>query len=101
MTDDEQREMAAAERYQAAAHAMQSGVAAEMNYRSEPTDPKHLRTGVGAAMVDHSALVTLLIKNGIISKASYFEALADAMEEEKQRYEKHLTELLGKSVTLA
>jgi hypothetical protein len=87
-------------RYIAAAHAMQSGVAMEMNYRSQPTEPKHLRVGINSAMVDHSALAKILIDKGIITDAEYMKALADAMEAEKLRYEKHISELVGRKVTL-
>ena len=88
------------ERYAAAAHAMQSGVAMEMDYRSQPTELKHLRVGVNAAMVDHCGLVKLLIAKGVITEAEYLEAIADAMEAEKARYELRISELLGRKVTL-
>jgi len=89
------------QRYRAAAHAMQSGVAMEMNYRPQPTEAKHLRVGVNAAMVDQGALAKLLIAKGVFTEAEYLEALADAMEAEKHRYEEILSELLGKKITLA
>lgn len=98
MSDDATKNIS---RYEAAAHAMQSGVAAEMNYRSQPTEPKHLRVGINSAMVDHSALAKLLIDKGIITSAEYLAALADAMEAEHGRYEKHISELTGHKVTLA
>jgi hypothetical protein len=88
------------ERYQRAAHAMQSGVAMEMNYRPQPTEPKHLRVGVNAAMVDHGALAKLLIDKGIITQAEYLDALAAGMETEAKRYEDHLSELMGAKITL-
>ena len=89
------------ERYHAAAHAMQTGVAMEMNYRPQPTEPKHLRTGINTAMVDHAALVGLLVAKGVITDAEYMKALADAMEAEQARYESHLSQILGTKVTLA
>lgn len=87
-------------RYQVALHAMQSGVAVEMTHRPEPTSPKHLRVGVNAAHVDHNGLVNLLIEKGLITRAEYVEAMADAMEVEKARYERHLSELIGAKITL-
>ncbi len=45
MSDD------ARKRWHDAAHAMQSGVAVEMNYRPEPTTPKHLRVEIIGAKV--------------------------------------------------
>lgn len=79
--------------YEEAAHGMQSAVAFEMNKRSEPTEPKHLRVGVNAAMVDHSALVNLLIKKGIITEEEYLEELRLAMNHELDRYQKSLDPL--------
>ncbi|RWE95732.1 hypothetical protein [Mesorhizobium sp.] len=87
-------------RYTAALHAMQSGVAMEMNHNPAPTAPKHLRVGINAAMVDHSALATLLIAKGVFTQDEYVAALAEAMEREKGRYEAHLSALLGTKVTL-
>jgi hypothetical protein len=82
MTDDE--------RYLAAAHAMQSGVALEMQRNPRPTEPKHLRVGINAAMADMGGLVALLIKKGVITDAEYRVAIADAMECEALRYEDRL-----------
>jgi hypothetical protein len=90
------------ERWQAAAHAMQSGVAMEMNFNPDPTDPKHLRVGINTTLTDHGSLVRLLIAKGVITEAEYLKAIADGMEQEKARYEAHLTALLGaEKVTLA
>lgn len=99
MTEDEQLAANQA-RYSAAAHAMQSGVAMEMNYRSAPTDPKHLRVGINVAMRDISSLVTLMISKGLFTEAEYVKALADGMEMEKTEYEVRLSELYGRKVTL-
>lgn len=89
-------------RYEAAAHAMQSGVALKMNYDPSETTPKHLRTGVNSAMVDSASLAGLLMKKGLISEEEYFEALADGMEREKKMYEEWINDHLksGKRVTL-
>jgi hypothetical protein len=76
-------------RYLAAAHAMQSGVAYEMN--NAPTDPdwryKDVRTGVNSAMVDMGGLAALLIEKGLFTKEEYAKAVADAMEREVANYE--------------
>lgn len=89
------------ERYAAACHAMQSGVAMEMSHRPQPTEPKHLRVGVNSALVETGALAKILIDAGIISEEQYREALADAMEREQARYETYLSQLVGTRVTLA
>lgn len=102
------------ERYKAALHAMQSGVAAEMGdisgvalaledeLRGSATSPKHLRVGINAAMSDHAALVRLLIAKGLFTMEEYEKELADEMEREKARYEARLSEQHGGAkITLA
>lgn len=99
---NEEREAAATARWQAAAHGMQSGVAYEQNIPSRyaATTPKHLRVGVNTALVDHAALVELLIGKGIISRVEYLEAIADGMEAEVKRYEASIEKEAGVKVTL-
>ena len=53
--------------YEAAAHAMQTGVAFLMERGDKATEPKHLRVGINSAMVEHAALVRLLISKGVIT----------------------------------
>jgi hypothetical protein len=90
-------------RYQAACHAMQSGVAIEMTdpSRSQATDPKHLRVGVNSAMVETSALVELLIDKGVFTAVEWFEGLCRSMEREVTQYEARLEKKLGKQIKLA
>ncbi len=88
------------DRYHAAAHAMQSGVAAEHAQGSQDGSPKHLRVGVNASMADHAGLVTLLIEKGIFTREEYTKAIADSMECEKERYEEHLKTKYGLNVRL-
>lgn len=89
------------ERYVAAAHAVQSGIAAQIGDGSEKSlllaaaNPKHLRTGLNLAMVEHAALVGLLVSKGIITAAEYAKALADETEREKERMEKMLSDERG------
>ena len=87
-------------RYAAAAHAMQSGVAAKMGQDPGETTPKHLRVGVNSSMVENSALVKLLIGKGILTEEEWAEALADGMEAEVALYEKWLSERIGVAITL-
>lgn len=88
------------ERYLAAAHAMQCGVGHMMNFRREETEPKHLRTGINSAMVEHAALVSLLIEKGVITNEEYQKRLADKMEEERDAYVKALKEVIGTDVNI-
>lgn len=89
-------------RYHAAAHAMQSGVAAEMGIadRAHATEPKHLRVGVNSAMVNDRAIAELLIAKGVITEDEYVAAVADAMEAEAVDYEQRLQEYYGPGVRL-
>lgn len=89
------------QRWHDAAHAMQSGVAAEMPIDPSATTPKHLRVGVNVAMSDHGSLARLLIAKGVISEAEYLAAIADGMEAEARKYEQRLSEHYGRPVNLA
>lgn len=88
------------QRYLRAAHAMQSGVAMNMNYEPSETDPKHMRVGVNSAMIEHAALVDVLVEKGLITHEEFFKSLADKMELEVRRYEATLEKRLGRKVTL-
>jgi len=84
------------ERYLAAYHAMQSGVAFEMNYpeRISATKPKHLRVGINGALVQDAAIVKLLIDKGIFTMEEYWKSVADEMDAEVARYEKRAQQML-------
>lgn len=90
----------AKERYLAAAHAMQSGVAMEMQLGSNDTTPKHLRTGINSSLVNSSALGELLIAKGVITEDEYLEAMAAGMEREQKAYEDRLSAKMHTNVTL-
>ena len=98
---DDVRGMLAWERYTAAMHAVQSGVKATIERGlSDESEPKHLRTGVNAAMVGEAALTSLLIKKGVFTKTEHLEELAEFAEAEKVSYEEKLSKALGTKVTL-
>lgn len=88
----------ATERWHAAAHAMQSGVAASPDKGDQ--SPKHLRVGVNAAMADHGSLVRLLVAKGVFTVDEYEDAIAEGMELEVKKYEAELTAHYGKPVKL-
>lgn len=71
-------------RWHAAAHAMQSAIAHEMNYNPTVTDPKHLRVGINVALRDLGSLCGLLIAKGVITEAEYLKAIAEGMEIEAE-----------------
>ena len=87
-------------RYHAAAHAMQSGVAAKMNYDPAETTPKSLRVGVNAAHVSVAALTQLLLDKGVFTMDEYAAANADAMQTEVANYERWLAKRTGANVVL-
>lgn len=97
MSDEKSRNI---ERWHAAAHGMQTGVAWEHGRGSDDGTPKHLRVGINTALSDHAGLVRLLIKKGLITEEEYLEAIADAMEEERDRYEKRIMAEHGVSIKL-
>ena len=87
-------------RYTAAMHAVQSGVAAKMEYDPAETTPKHLRVGVNSALLQNTALLLLLLRKGVIHEDDYWAALADAAEQEKALYESWLSDRTGTTIHL-
>lgn len=87
--------------YEAAAHAMQSGVAAAQALSPRGGSPKDLRVGINAALVETGVLARLLIEKGVITEEEHAVALRDGMVAEKERYERSLSQATGQKVTLA
>lgn len=90
-------------RYRKASHAMQTGIALEIELAGEQgaaATPKYLRVGVNSAMSDHGALARLLIKKGIITQDEYELIIVEAMEDEALYYEKRLEKRYNRKVTL-
>lgn len=84
----------------------QAGIAQEVGQgtpdelKAAGANPKHLRVGINAAMVEHSALTKLLIDKGIITEEEYLCALVQAAKAEKEMFEKRLTGKLGTNIKL-
>lgn len=93
-------------KYNALCHAVQSGVAMEMNTpqggagERGSCGPKHLRTGVNIALVETGALGRVLVHKGIITEREYWEAMVEAMEAEVARYEAAISQRTGGNVKL-
>ena len=101
MSDDQRRIEQAKERYNAAAHGMQTGVAVMMERGDgKATTPKHLRVGVNSAMVETSVLAQILIDKGIVTQVEFIEMLALKMEQERDLYQSRIEKELGTKVTL-
>jgi hypothetical protein len=88
------------QRYAAAAHAIQTGVAYELEIDSASGTPKHLRTGLNVEMVSHGALVRLLIAKGVCTEEEYFEEVVKGLEDEQCRYEERLSAHYGGTIKL-
>lgn len=85
----------------ALAHAMQSGVAHVIQAGlSNEAEPKHLRVGVNMAMVEHGALVELLINKGYCTLAEVKDFNITALEREVVSYEKQLQDHYGREIKL-
>lgn len=97
MTNNEEKR----QRYEALVHAMQTGVAYVQAKDASDGTPKHLRVGINSAMVEHAALVDLLIQKNVITDEEYVDALIAGMEREVERYQQEVRQLYGSdSITL-
>lgn len=81
-------------------HAVQTGIAMEIEIGKAATSPKHLRVGINSAMCDHAALVRLLIEKGVITAEEYITEIEAELDREIARYEERLSEHFGKTITL-
>lgn len=89
------------ERYNKACHGMMCGVGLDIELGvNQSHSPKHLRTGVNSAMVEHGGLVKLLMDKGVITEVEYYKALCEAMEQEHRRYEELLSKHTGTKMVL-
>lgn len=89
------------DRYIKAGHAIQSGVAVEIEQGSSDTEPKHLRVGINLSKTDMAGLVKLLIAKGILTEEEYLEAITLEAEQEVTRYEERISQILGGEIHLA
>lgn len=88
--------------YTTAAHAVQTGILTEMQFRGVVPDAnpainmmKHLRTGVDLQKAETAGLVFLLIKAGLFTLTEYQETMRLAVNEEAARYTDHINEQYG------
>lgn len=91
------------DRYNAALHAMQTGVMYQMEPGGNPdeTTPKHLRVGVNSALISSGAIAKLLMDKGVFTMDEYEAALADMAERDVASYTKLVRVQLGiQNVTL-
>lgn len=89
------------DRYERAFKAMQHGVAWEdANGFKEPTEARHLRAGVNAAMVAQTAMLRALIEKGFIDEARFMAILVCEMEQEVKRYELRMKAYTGLNADL-
>lgn len=85
-------------------HGMQAGVGMKMHkdggHVDGETSPKHLRVGVNSAMVDHAALLEVLIEKGIVTHGQIQRARIKWAKKEKESYEEYLSKIYGAKVNL-
>lgn len=86
--------------YEHACHAMQTGVAFELERDPSSASPKHLRVGINSALVNDAAMVHLLVAKGIITEAEYMAEVTAEMNREVERYEARILARYGATVTL-
>jgi hypothetical protein len=79
---------------------MQTGVAIMMHYDAHATDPKHLRVGINASLVETAAIAKVLVRAGIITYPAYLAALCQEMEQERDKYVTEIESHTGRKVTL-
>jgi hypothetical protein len=84
------------ERYAAAAHRVQTAIAAVPDHPNQT--PKHLRVGVDMSKSDQAGLAKLLIDKGVFTMAEYIKALADQAEIEADQYETELSIRFGTNI---
>jgi hypothetical protein len=88
-------------RIAALGHAIQTGVAYDLEKEPKSGTPKHLRTGVNMALCGNAALAAILLAKGICTEEEYYTALVVELEKEKTAYEERLSARYGSKITLA
>lgn len=88
-------------RYEAAAHAMMTGVSYVMQYDPNETDLKHMKVGINNSFIGQAVILQILIRKNIITEEEYWEELVIFMEKEVEMYKQRLEEYLpGTDITL-
>ncbi|MCA0424033.1 MAG: hypothetical protein LCH61_12050 [Proteobacteria bacterium] len=86
---DEGKKAKDAERYERAAHRVQTAIAFNPD---RPRDQyKDLRTGIDMSKADAAGLATLLIAKGVFTLEEYIAAVADSAEREADQKEDELS----------
>lgn len=98
-TDPDHQQRAA--RTAQAAHALQSGVAAEHGIGGQDGTAKHLRVGINMALCQIAGIHRVLVAKGIATDAEIDEAYLTELEAEVARYEQRLSQHYGRPVKLA
>jgi hypothetical protein len=108
------------QRYQAAMHAVQTGISYRMEYDPKFVEQKHqlvgvvsnevtdraqnallMRRGITERQLEQAALARLLIEKGVFTEEEYSHALARFAEQEQAAYEHELSRHYGTKITLA
>lgn len=62
--------------------------------------PKHNRVGIDNALIEHGALVALLIEKGIIKYKDYMDTYIEFLERDLERYQKRVHDAYGPNVSI-
>lgn len=85
------------ERYERAAHRVQTAIAAVPSHPNQT--PKHMRTGIDMSKSDLAGLSKLLMDKGLFTLEEYLTAIADQAEIEASNYEDELSSRFGKNIS--
>tara|TARA_R110002020_G_scaffold89135_9_gene218206 strand:- start:1911 stop:2207 length:297 start_codon:yes stop_codon:yes gene_type:complete len=94
---DQEKMVRAKERYERAAHRVQTAIWAFPEH--ENRTPKHLRIGLDMSKSDMGGLARLLIAKGVFTELEYMDAMADGAEGEAASYENELAARFGINIT--
>lgn len=83
------------QRYLAALHAIQTGVATEHHQGSDDGSPKHLRTDIASCQISITALVGVLIDKGLLTLDEFQTLIADEAERVVGEYQDRINARYG------
>ena len=88
--------------YEDALHGIQAGIKmrAALDPKDQSTTPTTLRSDITTATTDLAALVTLLVRKGLITPEEYRGATRIEMNDELDHYEDLVSEVLKNKITL-
>ena len=94
--------MSLRQKYEDAMHAVQSGIQMMISLGHDDfVNQEHMLVGVDSAHISNAAIVEILIIKKMITLEEYEQCLVVCAEEERDKWEKKLSKLMGTSVKLS